>query len=69
MLNSKIQSVINDIKNWFRFNFTIEIFWNEDIDRTIAIINKVAKAMPASLYEKKNFTNLRKFQLIYFFPA
>ena len=43
--NRKIESVINNTKNWSRVNFTIRIAWNEDINQVIEVMTQVAAKM------------------------
>ncbi|MEL4896522.1 mechanosensitive ion channel family protein [Crocosphaera sp. Alani8] len=47
--NSKISTVINNTKNWSRVNFTIKIASDEDIDKAIDIMTKVADKMQSEL--------------------
>jgi small conductance mechanosensitive channel len=52
--NRKIESVINNTKNWSRVNFTIRIAWHEDIDRAIEIMTQVAAKMQSEpLWQEK----------------
>ncbi|WP_202951284.1 mechanosensitive ion channel family protein [Xenococcus sp. PCC 7305] len=52
--NRKIESVINNTKNWSRVNFTIRIAWNEDINQAIEIMTQVAAKMQGDpLWEDK----------------
>ena len=43
--NRKIESVINNTKNWSRVNFTIRIAWKHDINHAIKIMTEVASKM------------------------
>ncbi len=43
--NRKIESVINNTKNWSRVNFTIRIAWHEDINKAIEVMTQVAAKM------------------------
>ena len=52
--NRKIESVINNTKNWSRVNFTIRIAWNEDINQAIEVMTQVAATMQSDpLWEDK----------------
>ncbi|MDJ0659148.1 MAG: mechanosensitive ion channel family protein [Crocosphaera sp.] len=43
--NSRINTVINNTKEWSRVNFTIKIAWNEDIKKAISVMTQVANQM------------------------
>ena len=52
--NRKIESVINNTKNWSRVNFTIRIAWHEDINQAIEVMTQVAAKMQSEpLWEEK----------------
>ncbi|MEM8829158.1 MAG: mechanosensitive ion channel family protein [Cyanobacteria bacterium P01_G01_bin.19] len=52
--NRKIESVINNTKNWSRVNFTIRIAWHEDINQAIEVMTQVAAIMQSEpLWEDK----------------
>ncbi len=52
--NRKIESVINNTKNWSRVNFTIRIAWKEDINKAIEVMTQVAAKMQSEpLWEEK----------------
>jgi small-conductance mechanosensitive channel len=43
--NGKIESVINNTKNWSRVNLMLKISWNSDIRKAIEVIRQVAEKM------------------------
>jgi small conductance mechanosensitive channel len=43
--NGKIDSVINNTKNWSRVNFLVKISWNSDVKKAIEVMRQVGEQM------------------------
>ena len=49
--NGKISTVVNMTKNWSQVNFTIEVAWNSELQKTMSILQEVADQM----YQEKDW--------------
>ncbi|WP_373481417.1 mechanosensitive ion channel family protein [Geminocystis sp.] len=49
--NGKISTVVNMTKNWSQVNFTIEVAWNSELQKTMNILQEVADQM----YQEKDW--------------
>ena len=53
--NRRIDSVINMTKNWSRVNFMMKIAWNEDVDRAIEVMTRVANQLQSEEQWSEHF--------------